>query len=131
VVRDRIPDPNALETFDSSRLDWRALELPRSRDCLEFYRRLLSLRREHIVPRMRHACAIRGEYKVHDERGLTAHWRFKDQSTLILRANLGDQPLSGSQTPSSQILFASDGVSDIDPKRNTLPAWSVVWSMKP
>jgi maltooligosyltrehalose trehalohydrolase len=131
AVRDRIPDPNALETFDSSRLDWRALELPRSRDCLEFYRRLLSLRREHIVPRMRHACAIRGEYKVHDERGLTAHWRFKDQSTLILRANLGDQPLSGSQTPSSQILFASDGVSDIDPKRNTLPAWSVVWSMKP
>ncbi|HYU47265.1 MAG TPA: malto-oligosyltrehalose trehalohydrolase [Terriglobales bacterium] len=129
AVRGRIPDPNAAETFASSHLDWSGTAQPEGRDWLRFYRHLLSLRREHIVPRLSHACAIPAEYKTHDDHGLVAHWRFPDESKLVLLANLGDRPLCGLGALTPHIFFASDEIDDAL-KRGTLPAWSVVWCLE-
>ncbi len=40
-----IPDPQAPETFERSRLDWQEIELPPHRELLDWYGRLISLRR--------------------------------------------------------------------------------------
>src|SRR5580698_5463588 len=50
--RERIPDPNDAKTFKASQLNWSVLVQPGHRDWLRFYRKLLGLRREHIVPHL-------------------------------------------------------------------------------
>jgi malto-oligosyltrehalose trehalohydrolase len=57
-LRARIPDPNAIETFERSRLDWSApARLPFSRR-LALVRRLLDVRRRELAPRL---AAVKGD----------------------------------------------------------------------
>jgi maltooligosyltrehalose trehalohydrolase len=46
AVRDQIPDPQALATFEASRLDWSEAATPDHAATLRFYRALLRLRRD-------------------------------------------------------------------------------------
>lgn len=103
---------------------------PGHRDSLRFYRKLLGLRCEHIVSLLSTGCAVNADYEVHGDRGLTAHWKFSDQSELVLMANLGTNSLSGLIPPASQVIFASEHVNADALKRKTLPAWSVVWFLE-
>jgi len=130
-ARERIPDPNAATTFEASRLDWDEFSQPHHQKWLAFYRQLLTLRSEHIVPRLSSACRIKSDYGVYGDCGLTALWRFADNSTCTLMANLGAAPLSGLATPVSQILYASDEVRMDALQRGIFPAWSVGWFLKP
>ena len=125
--RERIPDPNAVTTFEASRLNWDETSQARHREWLHFYGRLLKVRRQHIVPRLSGACAIKADYDVHPDHGLTARWQFPDGSKLVLLANLGADFLSHLAPPAAQILYASEEVSTEAMKRGTLPPWSVVW----
>lgn len=128
--RKRIPDPNSAKTFNASRLNWRAVEQPRHRDWLRFYRQLLKLRCQHVVPHLRTGCNVKAGYEVHEDRGLGAHWKFPDNSELILLANLGTAPLSGRDLRTAEPLYAGEEVSADDLKRGTLPAWSVLWFLE-
>jgi maltooligosyltrehalose trehalohydrolase len=125
--RERIPDPSVASTFKASQLDWSVIALPDHRDWLRFYSELLGLRRDHIVSHLSMGCAVNADCKVHGDRGLTAHWKFSDQSQLTLMANLGTEPLSGLTPPASRVIYAShQGNADVL-KQGTLPPWSVVW----
>ena len=128
--RGQIPDPGDPKTFKASQLDWSDLSQPDHQDWLRFYRKLLELRREHIVPRLSTGCAVIADYEVHGDRGLTARWKFSDQSVLILIANLGAGSLSGPILPDSQIIYASEQLNADVLKRGTLPAWSVAWFLE-
>jgi maltooligosyltrehalose trehalohydrolase len=125
-----IPDPNAAATFEVSRLDWHDLAQPRHRDWLSFYRRLLNLRCQYVVPRLSQACGITGRYDLHADRGLAAHWHFPDGTKLILQANLGADSLTGLTPPTSQIIYASDHLDEKALKQGALPAWSVAWFLE-
>jgi malto-oligosyltrehalose trehalohydrolase len=129
-VRERIPDPIAATSFEASRLDWDTLDKPHHREWLSFYKKLLRLRCQHIVSRVSTGCAVRSEYEVHGDRGLTASWKFRDSSELYLLANLGPGPLSGLSIPASHMIYASDEVSSDSLAQGTLPAWSVAWFLK-
>jgi maltooligosyltrehalose trehalohydrolase len=128
--REPIPDPSSVTTFEASRLDWDVVVQPRYRDWLRFYRELMKLRCRHVTPRLSAACAVKSDYKVHGDRGLTVHWVFPDRSKLILLANLGTVPLSGLTPPASEIIYSSEEVSADALRRGTLPAWSVVWFLE-
>ena len=130
VAREQIPDPAAAKTFEASRIHWNELEQPRHQGWLRFYRNLLKLRCQYIVPHLSGRCAVKGEYEIQGERGLTARWKFPDQSNLILMANLGTDSLSGMPGPDSQIIYASEGMSDSAIKPGTLPPWSVAWFLQ-
>jgi maltooligosyltrehalose trehalohydrolase len=61
--RDRIPDPQALETFQSSQLRWEERSRPEHATILALYRALLTLRRDHAAfgasdALTGHACAL-------------------------------------------------------------------------
>jgi len=128
--RERIPDPNAATTFAASRLNWSVVAQPHHKEWLGFYRQLLKLRSEYIVPRLSNACRIEADYEVHGDRGLSAHWRFRDNSELTLLANLGTVPLSGLKSSASHIIYASAEASVDALQPGTLPAWSVVWFLE-
>jgi malto-oligosyltrehalose trehalohydrolase len=129
--RERIPDPGAATTFEASRLNWSEVSEPPHEQWLQFYRRLLKLRFEHIVPRLSAGCRLEADSGVHGERGLSARWKFADHSELTLLANLGTAPLSGLTSSASHVLYSSAELSAEDRRRGALPAWSVEWGLKP
>lgn len=130
-ARKGIPDPNAEQTFASSRLDWRVIEQPDHQHWLAFYRRLIGLRQQHIVPRLSSACKIRSGYSAQEDHGLTVLWEFYDCSKLTLLANLGAAPLAAVTPPNSPILYASENIHEGQLKLCSMPPWSVVWFMEP
>jgi maltooligosyltrehalose trehalohydrolase len=90
----RIPDPNRLETYESSRPrilseDGGACEWQ------EFYRRLITLRRETLVPHLEGARALSA--KALTERALVAHWSLGSGARWTLAANFGDAPVATPQ----------------------------------
>jgi maltooligosyltrehalose trehalohydrolase len=85
-ARARIPDPNALSTFDASRVTpGEDADLWRS-----FYRDLLALRRAHIVPGL-DGCRATGARALADA-AVEASWRLSTGETLTILLNLGDSP---------------------------------------
>jgi maltooligosyltrehalose trehalohydrolase len=130
AARTGIPDPNAAKTFEHSRLNWGELEQPDHCQWFRFYKQLLKLRCEHIVPRLSDPCAIKAHYELHGDRGLSAHWDFPDRSKLTLLANLGTAALSGLPAPASRTIYASEGVNELEVQQGKLPAWSVWWFLE-
>jgi maltooligosyltrehalose trehalohydrolase len=128
--RDRIPDPNNTSTFEASRLRWELIDRTREQGWLRFYRQLMKLRCQHIVPCLASGCTVEAAYKVQGNRGLIAHWKFSNRSKLMLMANLGADSLPGLPAPASQVIYASDQVSVDALKETRLPPWSVVWSLE-
>jgi malto-oligosyltrehalose trehalohydrolase len=84
-ARRQIPDPQAPETFERSRID-RALAKPDASVC-DLYRRLLEVRRREIVPHLSDDRPIEAVYEV-IKNLLTVQWRFGDGRRLSLAANL-------------------------------------------
>ncbi|MDE2320076.1 MAG: malto-oligosyltrehalose trehalohydrolase [Rhodospirillales bacterium] len=85
AIREAIPDPNAIETFEASRPH--LLE----NDWTKLYRDCLALRAQEIAPRLTGAKSL-------GARALTAHavraeWRMADGKTLTISANFGFSPV--------------------------------------
>ncbi|WP_312726205.1 malto-oligosyltrehalose trehalohydrolase [Stutzerimonas kunmingensis] len=106
ATRERIPDPNAVSTFEQSRPDFGAQTQPEHAEWHALYRQLLSIRHAEIVPRLPGSaflgCSVLGEAAV------LARWQLGDGSQLRLELNLGEQaaPLPASSS-AAQLLFAS------------------------
>ena len=87
---------------------------------LALVRKLLTIRRREIVPRL--AGAAFGEAQVADSGLLTAHWRMNDGATLQLTANLSDAEIASPvDRPGTQIWG--------DDTAKTMPPWSVRWHL--
>ncbi len=124
-TRERIPDPGAGETFERSVLDWDGAG--EHRNWLEFYKELLRLRREEIVPRLKDLPGERSWGRVIGGQGLRAQWRLGDNSILTLLANLDEDPLPEFDEAGGRLLYATGGVTE---SGRELPAWSVAWYLE-
>jgi len=99
-AREKIPDPQALETFEASRLRWEERDQPGHHRILELYRDLLSLRQTDPVLR----AAGRKNLRV-EARGMVMVVRFElghDQRALVL--NLDKTPI-----PLAEVFAVDDG----------------------
>lgn len=54
-----VPDPNDVNTFIRSKLDWNKIATDEGKTWLRFTRHLLTLRHRHIVPLLHHAAPLR------------------------------------------------------------------------
>jgi 1,4-alpha-glucan branching enzyme len=127
--RERIPDPNAVTTFERSRLDWNSIDLSDPCEWLAFCRQLLKLRSQYIVPGLSTGCRVEGDYEIQKHHGLTVRWEFSDHSKLTLLANLGETAMELA-VPTSPIIYATEGVVREDLKHGTLAPWSVAWFLQ-
>ncbi len=91
--RAAIPDPNELATFENSKLDWNAAQAEPGMEWTRFYRQLLAIRHEHVVPLLDDAKGPNGRVLMADENAFAIDWQF-DGGKLQMRANLGNAPRS-------------------------------------
>ena len=126
AARDRIPDPSAAATFERSKLQWSELDDEPHRAWLEYYRRLLTIRRTEIAPRTAALHGTDANFEQSGAYGLRARFRFHD-GALALDANLGDAPAAGfAALPSGDVLFATH---DPSYPQGIAPPWSVRWTL--
>jgi malto-oligosyltrehalose trehalohydrolase len=122
--RAAIPDPTADATFLASRLDWSELALPMHAGWLAWHRRVLTVRREQIVPLLPSIGAHAGSWTAW-RHAFIVHWNCGAQ-TLTLAANFGSAfenfpPLPGRLLWSEGATVADGGVFE---------AWSLRWTLQ-
>jgi malto-oligosyltrehalose trehalohydrolase len=110
-----VPDPQDKETFLRSKLDWSQPGAEPYRSLLDWYRSLLALRRsrpELTDPRLDQ---VRVEF---DEE---ARWLLVRRGTLLIAANLGDEPVEIGVASGTVLLGSDPGIS-VQPGGISLPA---------
>ncbi|HJU22448.1 MAG TPA: malto-oligosyltrehalose trehalohydrolase [Casimicrobiaceae bacterium] len=108
LAREAIPDPNALATFEASKLDWDEAASAHGEHWRHFYRRCLTIRRRHIVPlvrRMPHG----GTFEVDNDALIRVTWPAGD-ARLHLVANLSSDSSIDTRVPRGEAIFATDAM---------------------
>jgi len=122
--RQSIPDPQAVQTFEDSKLDWERLTDPSHAATLRWYRDLLAVRRRHIVPLLP-ALAQAGEFSIVDDGALIVRWRAASGAELTLMANLSARSTRGFPAEHGSLLW-QEGRTDA---AGTFSPWSLRWTL--
>ena len=122
---DKIPDPNAAETFERSKP---AADSARATDRERFYRHLLALRRNEIIPRLAGARAV--DARAVASAAVIASWRMGDGSLLSIAVNLGADAAEMPK-PQGRLLFASNDAAARAAGQGRLEPCSTVAVLEP
>jgi malto-oligosyltrehalose trehalohydrolase len=109
-----VPDPNAKETFDASKLDWTKLNSKDGKDWLKFSKELLSLRQQHIVPLLATAGGNSGKVVTTGDGYLAVTWNFP-KGTLSIALNIGEKVQSIPDMPGHPIFAWPNKAQDLQP----------------
>jgi maltooligosyltrehalose trehalohydrolase len=123
-----IPDPNEKTTFLISKIDWNALQEEAHAGWLGYYRDLVKLRKEFIVPRLARVKGHSGRFEVFPPGVLNVDWRLGDGFTLRLLANFSEQTVRRAVTAGEMktTVFASTN----EAATGTLNPLDVVWTLQ-
>lgn len=127
ATRERIPDPNAEETFTGTVLDWSERDHSPHAEQLAAYRELLRLRHTEITPRLAGMSGHAGT--IHPLDGaLWVSWKMDDGGTLHLIARLDAGARTGTalQLP-GRLLYTTDPAAREALTRGELSPWTVLW----
>lgn len=111
-----VPDPNARETFEQSKLDWKRLEAPEGRAELARFQRLLDLRKRCIVPLLGQAGGNSGRILTVTDGVIAVDWQLGEK-LLQLRCNFTEAGQTVPETTGECIFSYPDepkGGSDRD-----------------
>ena len=101
----KLVDPNAASTRDGCVLDWSALSRPPHAEWLAFYRSLLAVRRERVMPLLPLMGGGTGRYTTVGTTALAVHWRLDDGRSLSMAANFAGAPVA-LPAPQGDVLFS-------------------------
>ncbi len=105
-----VPDPQAVETYERSRLRWDEIARPPHSDLLEWYRALIDLRRR--TPALRDGNAALCDVSCHDE----LQWMLVRRGDMAIACNLAAEPRTIAVGRAATVLLASESgvtVSDV------------------
>ncbi|MBD9654719.1 malto-oligosyltrehalose trehalohydrolase [Pseudomonas sp. PDM12] len=111
-----IPAPNDVSTFETSMPDYHNRDTADGSAWLAFYRELLSLRHQHIVPHLQGSKALHSE--VLGEAAVAASWQLGDGKRLHIALNLGSDQLSAATPARAEPLFSYRAAGDQLPARS-------------
>jgi len=117
------PDPMSEDTFRACKLDLR-VEAQANNRFASLYRRLIALRKEQIIPRLRGIEGQAGRYQVIGSRAFQVWWKLGDGSELSVIANLSPEPLDGVNVWAEDHLWLEGFATG-----HTLDAWSAVFRL--
>ena len=130
-ARASIPDPNAETTFASSKLDWKTLDEPTHQSWLSFYRDLLALRRNTIIPHLQNLSGGSASFTVGQNRSLAVDWKLANKVTLRLIAALSPNSVTPPAAPSGRLIYSTVGGMTEKLDIGKMPPWSVAWFLHP
>jgi maltooligosyltrehalose trehalohydrolase len=119
----RIPDPQADETFASSKLDWNRVGDSVPQATLHRYRELLLIRSRHIVPLLPRL-ARGGDFRILGDGALMIRWRAAADAELTLIANLNSRSAAGFPVGRGHTLWQEGSIDD-----GVLSAWALRWTL--
>lgn len=119
------PNCQAESTFRSAQLHWEELGRPEHAAWLSFYRQLLAVRRERIVPLLQGLSGRCGTYEVLGPGSLKIEWTLAHGAKLHLSANLWHEPRGGFGDLQGEELWVEGWTHD-----GELGPWSVRWSLE-
>lgn len=117
AARERIPDPQAQATFTAAKLEWSELAVPAHAEWLEWYRRILQVRRRDLVPLLSQLTRA-GTFEVVAPGSVQVRWQAGD-TRINLLLNLSDRDLDTVPTLADRVLW-QEGM-------RPLAAWSVCY----
>jgi malto-oligosyltrehalose trehalohydrolase len=129
--RHRIPDSTAQATFLSAKLDWQGLDSAAGREWHHYYRLLLGLRLQQIIPRIPNLQPGKNNWQTLGQTILAVHWSLQSGERLLLYANLGPLPEVIRTLPELSPIFASHDLAETETEKTTMPPWSVFWFLAP
>ncbi len=118
---ERIPDPNAIATFERSRLRWEDRNESPYRERLELVRELLRVRAQHITPRVPSIEPGSARRQV-EGRAIRVSWPVSD-GVLRLEANLSDDAAGcgAAEVRQPELLYSTTA----SPSDSRLAPWEV------
>jgi 1,4-alpha-glucan branching enzyme len=119
-----MPDPQAESTFLSAKLQWKELEEPNHAAQVDWYGRILKVRRQHILPLLDGRADRRGSCRVQGPGRLACEWELRDGRWLRLAANLCATASDGFAPAAECGPIWLEGAQ---PDAQTLGAWTVRW----
>jgi malto-oligosyltrehalose trehalohydrolase len=125
-----VPDPNVPDTFARSKLDWTCAAAPEHARWLDFYRGLLRLRRERIVPLLAGAGGRAGRYAVRGPGAVAVEWSLARGARLEIRLNLSDREHVAA-VPSAPLLHCEPGDAAAAFGAGRLPAHAAACYLAP
>jgi len=123
-MRARIPDPLAASTFVAAKLDWNDLALEPHARRLDWYRRILRVRHDAIVPLIPAVLVGGARYHVVGNGAVWICWPLQG-GRLTLAANLSGTQVQGFPEPSGRVLWLEGDRSTA----GTLNPWAVSWTV--
>jgi malto-oligosyltrehalose trehalohydrolase len=125
-ARERIPDPGADETFHSAKLVWDEPRQPEYFAWLDWYKRILQVRREQILPLLGRIGSHAGHFKVLGPGAVRVCWNVDQKLQLTLMANLSNERLEGGFSLEGSTIW-EEGPRLRD---NCMGAWSLFWALQ-
>jgi 1,4-alpha-glucan branching enzyme/maltooligosyltrehalose trehalohydrolase len=120
---DDLLDPTAHSTFEMGKLDWSQLDSADAVEMLSFYKSLLNLRHQWIVPLLQSGSAGNASFR-HEGHLTVVDWTLAAGSGLHMVANLADEPATIPAPLSGEQIFLLGSV-----RENMLAPWSVYSSI--
>jgi maltooligosyltrehalose trehalohydrolase len=123
-ARNRIPDPLDEQTFWSGKLDWGQIHEEPHREWLDWYKRMIAVRKAEIIPRLPRFGPHAGTYQVLGTAAVIVRFKIQGEDELILAANLSDTAIDGYPRAAGETIWYEGSQDD----NETLGPWSVRWS---
>lgn len=121
-------DPMNTESFKKSKLKWSEMSTLPAQDWLDYYRKLIELRRKIILPRLKNLADGSAHFKIEKNSLLTVIWPLHQNASLVVLANLCSQHSLKTITPPGELFFSTDvNPSHTSNPSSLMPSWSVYW----
>ena len=124
--RERIPDPGADETFRSGKLDWQELSQAEHAQWLDWYKYILQVRRDQIMPLIEQIGGHAGQYRALGRSAVLVRWQVDHNLELTLMANLSGDTLGDVPTMGGRTLWTEGPLFE----ENRMGPWSLRWSVQ-
>jgi malto-oligosyltrehalose trehalohydrolase len=121
----KIPDPNAVQTADASRIDWAYQESPSGASRLALVRKLLDIRHRELVPRFAGMRGGQSSYTTLSSTAFAVAWQLPHGDSLRMLSNFGERPLGYAARADFRLVYASDEAG-ITLRSGHLPGRSVI-----
>ena len=133
AMRERIPDPNDPATAQSAVLNWDERYSVEHSQWLTFYRDLLSLRQERIVPLLGLIQPKSATWQIQASSVLRVDWPLTDGRILRMTGNLGSKPFLTNfdlktDPDSLDIIYASPYAQQKESGVD-LESWGLLWAV--